>query len=481
MNKKLRSARLKRNWTIEDVCSITGLSERQYRRWEHGMSIPRLSSLALLCKAFDAMAEELGFTHTTEQDGEQIATPVEKEEVFEPWSEGRDWGTWFGIKQAQLMTMIDTWPGGDALSDTIQLMIDQEIRAIDRELQMQGAEEQQRVTRRQALFTLAALPTAFLLARGVQTDALLETFLARCAASVTSCWHLMKSAGFVAVADILAQFASQLQTAALHPSRLQREAARISTQASILQGILAMHQLDFTTREAHCHNAVRYATIAQDRLLQAAALMYVAYTYSHCYYPRQPQKAIQPFRQALQMLGETPSLLRSDILMGLSEAYAQCHEEQEALRCMGLAQEHFPLYPEQDPSFIYADCGTNTLYQWQGKMYLELVNHHPDAGYQQKAAESLMQSIGVGSISERSINETAIYRANSALVLNELEIYADTLQQAAQMALHTGSRRRFHDAHLVLQQTPEQWFKEPRIQALSKDVFHVNHLPSKKG
>jgi len=46
--------------------------------------------------------------------------------------------------------------------------------------------------------------------------------------------------------------------------------------------------------------------------------------------------------------------------MGLSEAYAQCKEEQEALRYIGQTQEFFPAHPELDPSFIYADCGVNS-------------------------------------------------------------------------------------------------------------------------
>ncbi|HYU75223.1 MAG TPA: hypothetical protein VEL31_21350, partial [Ktedonobacteraceae bacterium] len=182
--------------------------------------------------------------------------------------------------------------------------------------------------------------------------------------------------------------------------------------------------------------------------------------------------------KALHALGDDTSLLRSDVLMGLSEAYAQCKEEQEALHYAGLAQEHFPAYPEFDPSFLYADCGLNTLYQWQGKTYLQLVEHFPEARYQQQASDSLMRSIGINSISARSANETTIYQADAARVLGELEIYADTLRQAAQMARDIGSRRRYHDAWLVYQRTPERWTRESPIQALAKDVF--KHPPMRK-
>lgn len=214
------------------------------------------------------------------------------------------------------------------------------------------------------------------------------------------------------------------------------------------------------------------APISQNGRLQAVSLMYLAYTYSHCYYPRQPQKAIPLFHQALQNLGEDKtSLLYSDILMGLSEAYAQCKEEQKALHYSGLAQEHFPTYPENDPSFIYADCGLNTLYQWTGKMYLQLADHFPDTGYQQQAAGNLLQSIGSTSISDRSANETLIYRADSARLLRDLDIYVESLRQATRMALQIGSRRRYHDALLVYNRTPQAWRNEKPVKQLSKEFF----------
>ncbi len=470
-NEKLRAARKQKHWSQERAAAEIKIDRKTYVRWEQGQHTPQPGTLDLACKAFGMSAEELGFATDTSPDREGVISSFEEE--------SKDWGTWLGIKLAQIVTKIGLRRGDAAYCDEIQIMVDQEIKMIDHELQQYQAVEQQAISRRQALTTIAALPTALVWGAGLVTNAAIEEFLPSCAASITSCWHLMKGKGFVAVNGILSTFVPSLATIALRPSKYQQGAARLAVQASIIQGILAMHQLNFTEREAHCHEAVRYATISQDNLLQAAALMYLGYTYSHCYYPRQPQKAIPVFQRALHALGDETSLLRSDILMGLSEAYAQCTEEQEALHYMGLTQEFFPAHPELDPSFIYADCGINTLYQWQGKAYLQLVDHFPDAGYQQKAVDSLMQSIGISSISERSANETVIYQADAARVLGELEIYTGSLRQATQMAVAIGSRRRYNDALLVYQRTPEKWLKERPIQALAKDVF--KQLPVKKG
>jgi transcriptional regulator with XRE-family HTH domain/tetratricopeptide (TPR) repeat protein len=483
-NEKLRTARLQRHWSQERAAANIGIDRKTYVRWEQGQHTPQPGTLEMACKAFGMTAEELGFDTGILQERSIVEVSSSREVAVFPASdsfeeEARDWSTWLGIKLAQIITMVSTWRDHAIFCDEIQIMVDQEIKMIDHELQQYQAMEQQAISRRQALTTIAALPTALVLGAGLVTDAAIEEFLPRCAASITSCWHLMKGKGFVAVDGILSTFAPSLAALALRPSKYQQAAARLSVQSSIIQGILAMHRLNFTKRELHCQEAVRYATISQDRTLQAASLMYLGYTYSHCYYPRQPQRAVPLFKKALYTLGEETTLLRSDILMGLAEAHAQCKEEQEALSCIGQAQDLFPADPELDPSFIYADCGVNTLYQWQGKTYLQLVEHFPDAGYQQKAAGSLMQSIGISSISDRSTNETLIYQADAARVLGELKIYSSSLRQAAQMASAIGSRRRYNDALLVYQRTPEKWRKERQIQALAKDVF--KQLPMKKG
>jgi tetratricopeptide (TPR) repeat protein len=184
------------------------------------------------------------------------------------------------------------------------------------------------------------------------------------------------------------------------------------------------------------------------------------------------------FFQGLQALGNDESLVRSDILMGIAEAYAQSGQEQEALRYIGLTQEHFPDYPENDPSYIYAECGTPTLYQWEGKMYLELVDHYADRGYQQKASNALLRSIGATSLNDRCTNETIIYQADAARVLGELNVYASSLRQAARMAIDLGGKKRYSEALQVYQRTPASWTKERQIQLLAKDVF--KQLPSGK-
>jgi hypothetical protein len=160
--------------------------------------------------------------------------------------------------------------------------------------------------------------------------------------------------------------------------------------------------------------------------------------------------------------------------MGLAEAYAQCKEEQQALHHIGLAKKHFPDHPEYDQSFLYAECGLTTLYQWEGKMFLELSEQYPDRGYQIQARDVLMQSIGAQSLSDRCTTETIIYQADSARVTGELTIYTNALRTAAQMALDIGSKKRYNEALIVYQRTPHRWGNEPQVQALARDLFKQN-------
>ncbi len=479
-NLQLKGARLAKNWTQSEACQAAGVADiTTWQRWERGTYSPSHYYRRKICALFNKTPEELGFLAEEQIENTSIIIVSKKQEILLPTAtnryseeESQDWATWFGVRQAQIFAMINIWSRQAFLHDEIQTMINQEIKAMDEALNQYEAQEQQGISRRQALITIAALPTTLLsYSRGVAPDMIAQEFLPQCSASVTACWHLLNTKGLTAVNEILPKYVPLLTTIALRPSKYQQEAARIATQTSILQAIIAMHRLNFTAREGHCKDAIRYSKISGDNKLQAAALMYLGYTLSFCYQPRQPEKAISVFLEGLHILGNDDSLIKSDILMGLGEAYAQCNDEQNALYYLGLAHNHFPSDPELDPSYTYAECGLTTLYQWEGKTYLELVEYQSDRGYQKKASKALLQSIGASSLSARCTNETLVYQADAARVLGELEIYTDTLTQAAAMAIEIGSKKRYNEVLQIYQRTPEKWFREPAIKVLSKDVF----------
>jgi transcriptional regulator with XRE-family HTH domain len=253
-NEQLIAARKQKMWSQQKAAEEIGIDRKTYIRWEKGQHIPQPNTLELICNTFGMPAGELGFTDGIQISGNlaaitgrEVVVSASSDDSFE--EESRDWTTWLGVKLAQIVTMVERWRGQTAFCDELQIMVDQEIKMIDHELQLHQVEEQQAISRRQALITIAALATA----EGTElvTEAAVEEFLPHCAASITFCWRLMKGKGFVAIVDILSTFVPRLATVALRPSKYQQVAARLAVQASIIQGILAMHQLNFTKREAH--------------------------------------------------------------------------------------------------------------------------------------------------------------------------------------------------------------------------------------
>ncbi len=162
--------------------------------------------------------------------------------------------------------------------------------------------------------------------------------------------------------------------------------------------------------------------------------------------------------------------------MGLAEAYAQCGDERNALLSLQMAQDAFPVSPELDPSFTYAECGLNVLYQWEGKMYLELSQFYPDSGYQRRGWEAVTRSIDLPSVSERSTNETLTYQADAARLMGELDLFARYVRQSVEMALALSSQKRYNEVLEVYQRIPPAWRRERQIQTLSREFFAISPL-----
>ena len=60
-NRKLRTARREKFWTIEQAAEHIGVSPQAYGRCERGECHPQVGSLRLLCQAFEKTAAELGY------------------------------------------------------------------------------------------------------------------------------------------------------------------------------------------------------------------------------------------------------------------------------------------------------------------------------------------------------------------------------------------------------------------------------------
>lgn len=299
-----------------------------------------------------------------------------------------------------------------------------------------------------------------------------EEFLAQSRSSIKACWNLISGKGLTIAEEVLTTYTPPLMRLAFGDSLYRTLAAGIATQAKILQAILAMHRLDYTKRELCCYEAVKCGSISGDNRLHSAALMYLAYTYIHCL-PQQPKRAADLFQQALNCLGKSVSILRSDIYIGLADAYALCGEEEKAIDAIAKGKDNFPANPELDPSYLYADLDEAEVYQWEGRMYNDLALLFQDKSviYYKNADNAFEMSTKLRSIAERSSSETIIHRAITACGLNDLELYASCLETGGKCAMSLGSKKWFTGALETFQRTPSKWKNERAIQNLAMTIF----------
>ncbi len=478
-NERLRAAREQKHWSQHRAAEKIGIDRKTYLRLETGQTCPQSGTLDLICTAFDLSAQALGFGGAQQSGSRAMVRSLHPAATTLPpppiANDMPDLSIRIGMILAQIIHTIGSRSAQGLFLCEIQAMVNEEVSVLDEMLRQQPRRDEYLISRRQALMTLAALPTALLVQKfpiqltqqGMGVDP--TDFLPPCAASITACWHLLKGDDLAAVVSLLPQYMPTLTALAVQPSPHQQAAAALAAQGNILHAIAAMHQLKVTERERYCREAVRCGYISRDSNLTAAALMYLGYTYSFNIRPRRPEQAIRAFHEALQVLGTENSLLRSDILMGLAEAYAQRHDDAEALENMTLAQNYFPTYPENDPSYIYAECGLNVLYQWEGKMYLELAERYPQRGYAQRAWDVLALSANTQSINGRSISETVLCQADAARLQGDVTTYTDYMRDGLHMARTLGSRKRYNEAVELFQKTPEPWLKEQSIKGLTKD------------
>ncbi len=264
-----------------------------------------------------------------------------------------EWPTWFGVRLARLFSMIDSWRGPNAQSDALQALLHQEILMFD-VIAQDGHDPVHVVSRRQALLTLAALPLSFArpdtiaLGRG----SAIESFLSRCAASVTACWHLLRGSDLYTVDQMLSTYLLQLEGIAKRRSAYQEDAARLASQAHRICGIVALHRSQLRMREHHCKQAFQYAKAASDIGGQASALVSLASTYFYC---TEPVRAAVVYERALRLEPSLSPLQRSRIHAELSVVYGQLGREGDALRSSELADRLYPAQPEYDPSYLYAE------------------------------------------------------------------------------------------------------------------------------
>jgi tetratricopeptide (TPR) repeat protein len=381
-----------------------------------------------------------------------------------------EWPSWFGIRLARLISVIDSWNGPLTSTDSIQALLDEEILLFNETMPESPGPDQvaHGLARRQALVSLAALPISLTVGNLTETrsrGAARSLFLSRCAASVTACWHLLRGSDLSTIGQMLETYLLPLEGIAHRQSKYQQAAAGLASQAHRISGIIALHRNQLKLREHHCKRALYYATVASDPSSEASALISLASTY---FYTANPEQAAIVYERASALEGKMPPLQRSRVHAELSVVYGQLNREQDAVRSAERAEQLYPDRPEQDPSFLYAEFTPASLTLEQGLACVALAEQHPSRGYQRKAVDIFSGlSRSSSGVPERIRFEIVNGQAKAAVLLNDIDAFEIHLHEGLDGAIMLGSRQRLRELQRAWRDAKAKWPNDRRVTTLS--------------
>jgi hypothetical protein len=162
-------------------------------------------------------------------------------------------------------------------------------------------------------------------------------------------------------------------------------------------------------------------------------------------------------------------LVKGRAYAGLAEVYAMRQNLQGSMRAMGLAYEHYPLKPEEDPAYPYLRASRYSLYVF-GDVQSRLFLGQPKEA--NKALIAMQQETNDPQFEPITRLDMLYYQADVHIQQGELEPGSTILSEAALLAKDLGSRLYFNKLAMSYHQLQMQWSKEPAISTL-EDVFQM--------
>lgn len=437
MNKKLYTARKQRHWSQEAAAERCEVSRTTYIRWEQDGQYPRGYNLTKACEAFNMTPEDVGFIDASIEEPivQRIPKLVEVE------------ATTLVLAQQPLAPFGELYEG-----------IEQTLRRIDTMSKQQG---QDNVSRRETIKLLMTIPAAtFGLTQADKLPMLQEDeIVSLCSVNVPLAWRLYFAGGLGDVKQLLPTYIAQLSNIALKPTRYGKQAAALASQAHQLGYLVALQNQDYGTALTQAQYAFYHAEIAGDTNLQVASLIRQGNLYHTL---KRPIQTLQKYQTALQHSDNSSPLLKGQVYIGLAEAYAGSHQEQQALRYKGLAKDTFPEMPEDDIHFAYTHFNHFTLTNFEGLMYL-----HLDQPRQAWASfDEISKAIPTTLIPQRV--ELLSRQATTAVALNDMGQSCTLVELVATAALKLGSNLRYNEASETYENMRTLWPNEAKVKALDE-------------
>jgi DNA-binding SARP family transcriptional activator len=381
-----------------------------------------------------------------------------------------DCATWFAVRQAEIIDMVEQWKGHALHCDELQVQL-LPLFGVLNERQPGYSPDAHTYSRRQVLLGIASLALA-MLASGRNTDRLAlfaEEFLPQCTAAIMACRHLMKGQDFFQAEAILTQYLPALEALVKEHSPYQPVAARLVMQHDKLTGILAGHRLHWVEAEHYHSHAVQFSHLAQDQNFQAMARVELASYLYHRNPAQGPAKALQIFQEVDAFIQNCSSLTQSNFHMKRAFSYAQCGQAQEAQESLDAAHKYFPAHLDDDPAFLYLDLGGSNLFLWEGMTRLELARRGLSPSQEAWDAFAPVENISSNMLtSERIRIEIINYQTTTAIIMQDLDLFYPYLQKGIEGAERLGSARRRQEAASNYWQARKLWPHEKRIREMAE-------------
>jgi tetratricopeptide (TPR) repeat protein len=257
------------------------------------------------------------------------------------------------------------------------------------------------------------------------------------------------------------------QLSASHPQAPQ--VCGLLSQAYQLAAILTSHGNDLRQRVLYCKQAVQWAEAADDPTLLAAALAKLGLTWDHLHDPAQARAIYQ---RALAS-GPISPLVETNLLLKQAALFAQEGNERESMALLAQGRRLFPAQPQDDPAFLYADGGVASFYLWESMLHLTLgASDQQKLGaishlYHARTVLTALGQVNVPDTPQRIRVETFTQLARTAILLDDLDGWEQSLLQGIRGARQLNSARRYAEAIACYRQAREHWPTEDRVLLLS--------------
>ncbi|GCE15040.1 helix-turn-helix domain-containing protein [Tengunoibacter tsumagoiensis] len=290
-------------------------------------------------------------------------------------------------------------------------------------------------------------------------------YLLQCMHSLKMCWRLYFNGNSDIIEPYLHIYLPQLQKTVQEDTRNRKLAAHLCSQAYQLYTELCTDKEDFGTARSAVEQALQYAQVAEDNNLYVAASIRLGNIFFH---KKQPKYALNAYEKTTPLINTVTPLLRGRTYAGMAEVTGMMQQKSEALSYIGLAKEHYPDKPANDPAFPYTNFTQYSLHVFgSGQTHLYL-------GQPEEAVKSFRHAdkhIVEAHTDPLTHVDLRYYHAQAFSDMGDLEGSCHYIEQGVSLARVTGSRLYLSKLAETHQGMLNRWPHENKVNALEELFF----------